>query len=97
MKFTCPHCEKVLNVKDEYAGRKAKCPGCGESIVIEAPAEAEPANEPEAAAPAPAEEQSDQQDEEISDMLPSEDLAELDMKSYHKLVYLYPDEMSFQH
>ncbi|MFC1479292.1 hypothetical protein ACFL6F_01740 [Planctomycetota bacterium] len=41
MKFTCPHCEKVLNVKDEYAGRKAKCPGCGESVVIKAPGDTE--------------------------------------------------------
>ncbi|MFC1479290.1 hypothetical protein ACFL6F_01730 [Planctomycetota bacterium] len=60
MKFTCPHCEKVLNVKDEYAGRKAKCPGCGESIVIEAPGDPEPASEPKAAVPAAGEGQSTQ-------------------------------------
>lgn len=31
---TCPGCGKRLNVKDEYAGRKAKCPNCGTILVI---------------------------------------------------------------
>ena len=28
MKVVCPHCDKRLNVPDELAGRRAKCPGC---------------------------------------------------------------------
>lgn len=34
---TCSGCGKRLNVKDEYAGRKAKCPNCGAIIVIPSP------------------------------------------------------------
>ena len=36
MRFSCPHCRKALNVRDELAGRKAKCPGC--SAVFRVPA-----------------------------------------------------------
>lgn len=34
----CPHCEAKLNVRDEMAGRRGKCPKCGESIDIPAAA-----------------------------------------------------------
>jgi len=34
--LSCPSCEKALKVKDELAGKKVKCPGCGEPIVVEA-------------------------------------------------------------
>ena len=37
MKFSCPHCQKTLKVKDELAGKKAKCPGCQKVIVIPKP------------------------------------------------------------
>jgi hypothetical protein len=32
--FNCPQCRKTLKVKDELAGRKAKCPGCRKVIAI---------------------------------------------------------------
>ena len=32
--FVCPACNKQLKVKDELAGKKAKCPGCGKPIMI---------------------------------------------------------------
>lgn len=46
MKFSCPSCGKTLNVKDDFAGKKARCPGCKEVLTVpHAPA-------PEAAAAA---------------------------------------------
>src|SRR5262249_54545527 len=30
--FTCPHCSRNLRVKDELAGKKAKCPACGQPV-----------------------------------------------------------------
>lgn len=59
MKFKCPHCQKVLTVKDEFAGRKGKCPACQEVIIAPRlpakPAEppAEPAQPPPVQAPPP--------------------------------------------
>lgn len=38
---TCEGCGKVIRAKDEHAGRRAKCPGCGTPIMI--PAAAPPA------------------------------------------------------
>jgi hypothetical protein len=35
--LSCPSCERKLTVKDELAGRKVKCPGCGASITVEGP------------------------------------------------------------
>jgi uncharacterized Zn finger protein (UPF0148 family) len=49
MRFSCPSCGKVLNVKDEYAGKKARCPGCQEALTVPYAPEAADA----AAAPAP--------------------------------------------
>jgi uncharacterized Zn finger protein (UPF0148 family) len=40
--FSCPECDKSLKVKDELAGKKVKCPGCGEPIVVEAADDPEP-------------------------------------------------------
>jgi predicted RNA-binding Zn-ribbon protein involved in translation (DUF1610 family)/uncharacterized membrane protein len=38
--FTCQHCGKQLSTSEDKAGRKAKCPQCGEVIVVPgAPAE----------------------------------------------------------
>ncbi len=34
--FNCPHCRKPLKVKEELAGKKAKCPGCQNIITISA-------------------------------------------------------------
>jgi hypothetical protein len=33
--LSCPACDKALKVKDELAGKKIKCPGCGEPILVE--------------------------------------------------------------
>ncbi|HEV3262885.1 MAG TPA: serine/threonine-protein kinase, partial [Gemmataceae bacterium] len=32
--FACPACNKQLKVKDELAGKKGKCPGCGKAVAI---------------------------------------------------------------
>ncbi len=37
IEFHCEHCDKLLKTPDERAGLAAKCPGCGESIVVPAP------------------------------------------------------------
>lgn len=34
IKFLCPTCQRQLRVNDEYAGKKAKCPQCGTSVLI---------------------------------------------------------------
>ena len=34
---TCGGCGKSMNAKDEFAGRKTKCPGCGGVLVIPEP------------------------------------------------------------
>lgn len=34
MKFQCEQCNKLLTVKDELAGKRAKCPGCGHVLSI---------------------------------------------------------------
>lgn len=49
IRFPCAGCERVMNAADEHAGKKAKCPSCGEIVVIPqrsilpAPAKAAPA------------------------------------------------------
>lgn len=37
IKFSCPYCKKALAVKDEMAGKKAKCPGCQKILQIPTP------------------------------------------------------------
>ena len=32
--FTCSHCDRTLKVPDEHAGKKAKCPRCGQLTLI---------------------------------------------------------------
>jgi hypothetical protein len=32
MQFLCPHCQKKLTVRDEYAGKPMKCPSCGKTF-----------------------------------------------------------------
>jgi hypothetical protein len=34
IKFSCPHCKKTLQVKDELAGQKRGCPACKKPLVI---------------------------------------------------------------
>jgi hypothetical protein len=34
LKFSCPHCKKVIRVKEELSGKKAKCPGCQQILTI---------------------------------------------------------------
>lgn len=34
IEFNCPHCQKFLKTADDKAGRQAKCPGCGESVLV---------------------------------------------------------------
>jgi DNA-directed RNA polymerase subunit RPC12/RpoP len=40
-------CGKQFKVKDENAGKKAKCPGCGRVLVLNRPAAAPPSSAPE--------------------------------------------------
>lgn len=42
--FSCRHCGKSLTTSDDKAGRKAKCPGCGEVLTVP---EAEPDESPD--------------------------------------------------
>lgn len=32
--FQCPGCEKKLKAKDESSGKRLKCPGCGQSLLV---------------------------------------------------------------
>ena len=36
IEFNCPSCSKTISVKEEYAGRRAQCPGCGVELRIPA-------------------------------------------------------------
>ncbi len=38
IKFACPHCRKVLNVKDQLAGKRGACPNCKKMIQVPAAA-----------------------------------------------------------
>jgi uncharacterized RDD family membrane protein YckC/phage FluMu protein Com len=40
IEFNCPHCGKLLTTSDERASAQAKCPACGDLIVVPAPAAA---------------------------------------------------------
>jgi len=44
--FRCTGCEKMWKVKDELAGKRGKCPGCGQTILI-------PAGRPDRVVPSP--------------------------------------------
>ena len=37
IEFSCSHCNKVLKTSDDKAGRRAKCPQCGEPIDVPLP------------------------------------------------------------
>jgi serine/threonine protein kinase len=55
MAFRCPTCGKNLRVKDELAGKRAKCPGCAAVVFMPAAAPASTASRqaPMSSAPAP--------------------------------------------
>lgn len=40
MKFNCPHCQYLLKVPDNAAGRKGTCPKCGHKVMVPEPASA---------------------------------------------------------
>lgn len=40
IEFSCSHCDKVLKTSDDKAGRRAKCPQCGEAVTVPQPASA---------------------------------------------------------
>jgi predicted Zn finger-like uncharacterized protein len=31
----CPHCEQKIRVREEYLGKRVKCPGCGERFIVD--------------------------------------------------------------
>jgi tRNA A-37 threonylcarbamoyl transferase component Bud32 len=37
--FCCPACQKRFSVKDEMAGKKGRCPGCGQFVAVPPPAD----------------------------------------------------------
>lgn len=41
LSFECPHCGKRLRVAASYAGKRSRCPGCGEKIVVPEPPKVE--------------------------------------------------------
>jgi hypothetical protein len=49
IRFACPNCGRVVKAGDTWAGKRAKCPGCGN--LVEVPAQSDPALEIAAAAP----------------------------------------------
>jgi hypothetical protein len=54
IKFSCNSCGKRLSVKDEFAGRRSKCPGCGWGVVVPMESEwavDEPPSKPAATGP----------------------------------------------
>lgn len=34
IEFNCPHCAKLLKTADDKAGVSARCPGCGQTIMV---------------------------------------------------------------
>jgi hypothetical protein len=51
IKFLCSNCKKVVSVKDEFAGKKGKCPHCGNVLTVPAPVRPPTAAEPPAVKP----------------------------------------------
>ena len=37
IRFQCAHCQRVLTADDRRSGAKAKCPGCGQMVVVPKP------------------------------------------------------------
>ena len=53
IRFLCGHCKKVVNVKDEFAGKRGKCPHCQKIVLVPVPSARPPASAEKPAAPAP--------------------------------------------
>ena len=34
IRFTCSNCSRLIRVEDKYAGKKGKCPKCGNAVVV---------------------------------------------------------------
>jgi hypothetical protein len=52
IKVKCPHCSKEMNIGDEYAGKKIRCPACKEVVAVDGPPTAvQPAPAPKPPAP----------------------------------------------
>jgi hypothetical protein len=52
IQLRCPECNKPLKVKEELAGKKVKCPGCGKAVPVPVPeVEPEPVEEVQEAPP----------------------------------------------
>ena len=49
LSITCSHCERKLNLRDELAGKKVRCPDCSEVISI--PAQSQPSLDDDEPAP----------------------------------------------
>ena len=43
IKFSCPHCKRVMTVKDQLAGKKGTCTGCKQVVTVPRPAATPPA------------------------------------------------------
>jgi hypothetical protein len=43
IKFSCPHCKRVMTVKDQMAGKKGTCAGCKQVVTVPRPAAVPPA------------------------------------------------------
>ncbi|HEX5273050.1 MAG TPA: hypothetical protein VFW33_21280 [Gemmataceae bacterium] len=76
--FSCP-CGRALRVKDELAGRRVKCPACGEALTVpsvQAAAEGEPAPQTDlwgGATPRGDEPRAESENvEELSEVLPAD-------------------------
>jgi hypothetical protein len=50
--LTCDHCDKNLRLRDELAGKRIKCPGCGKALNVPLPGEDEEEEAPPPAKPA---------------------------------------------
>jgi hypothetical protein len=64
--FSCPGCQKKLSVKDELAGKKARCPACGRVAIIPVPSAVPTFEEIVPPLPSPQEDQADQRQRQDS-------------------------------
>jgi len=53
IQFRCPQCNKLLQTRDDAAGKQAKCPDCGTLVAVPRPGEAASADGPADAGPPP--------------------------------------------
>ena len=68
IKVRCAKCGKTLNIPDQFAGKKGKCPGCQEMLIIPAPpAPVEEVEEAQEIEEEPAEEVEAEEEERIAD------------------------------